>query len=87
MPQFPSCGVEEAIANLDKDKATLRAILDGLSEDEFATKIISVPWGWKSKMEKMALDFRDHFVHHKMQLFTYLKLLGLPVNTETLYMG
>jgi len=35
----------------------------------------------------MALDFRDHFVHHKMQLFTYLKLLGFPVNTETLYMG
>jgi len=87
MPQFPSCGVDEAIANLEKDKTTLRTILEEVSEEDFAAKIISVPWGWKSKMEKMALDFRDHFVHHKMQLFTYLKLLGLPVNTETLYMG
>jgi hypothetical protein len=38
-------------------------------------------------VEKMALDFREHFVNHKMQLFTYLKLLGFPVNTETLYIG
>ena len=45
------------------------------TEEEFANKIVSVPWGWKAKMEKMSLDFRDHFVHHKMQLFTYLKLL------------
>jgi len=83
----PSCTAPEALANLEKDKSTLREILDGMSEEDFANKIISVPWGWKSKMEKMALDFRDHFVHHKMQLFTYLKLLGFPVNTETLYMG
>jgi uncharacterized damage-inducible protein DinB len=87
MPQFPSCDAAEALANLEKDKTTLRSILDAMSEEDFATKLISVPWGWKSKAEKMALDFRDHFVHHKMQLFTYLKMLGLPVNTETLYMG
>jgi hypothetical protein len=61
--------------------------LASVSEDEFSNKIITVPWGWKSKMEKMALDLREHFTNHKMQLFTYLKLLGLPVNTETLYMG
>jgi hypothetical protein len=87
MPPIPSCTAAEALANLEKDKTTLRQILDGMSEEDFATKVVSVPWGWKSKMEKMSLDFRDHFVHHKMQLFTYLKLLDLPVNTETLYMG
>ena len=38
-------------------------------------------------MERMAVLFREHFTNHKMQLFTYLKLLGLPVNTETLYGG
>ncbi len=85
MKQTPSCSVAEALARLEEDKRTLRNILDGMSEEEFANKIVSVPWGWQSSMEKMALNFRDHFVHHKMQLFTYLKLLGLPVNTETLY--
>jgi uncharacterized damage-inducible protein DinB len=86
-PPHPSCSVEEALAKLEKDKTALREILDGVTEEEFNNKVISVPWGWQNKMERMALDFRDHFVHHKMQLFTYLKLLGFPVNTQTLYMG
>ena len=86
-PPTPSCNVQEALAKMEKDKTTLRELLAGISEEDFANKMVSVPWGWQSKMERMALDFRDHFVHHKMQLFTYLKLLGLPVNTQTLYMG
>ena len=87
MKQMPACGVQEALAKLEKDKSVLKEVLAGLTEEEFANKIVSVPWGWQSKMEKMALDFREHFANHKMQLFTYLKLLGFPVNTETLYMG
>jgi uncharacterized damage-inducible protein DinB len=87
MKQIPSCNVTEALAKLEKDKAALKATLDSVSEEDFAGKIIEVPWGAKSNMEKMALYFRDHFVHHKMQLFIYLKLLGFPVNTGTLYMG
>ncbi len=84
---MPACSAQEALANLEKDKATLLEVLSGMTEEEFANKIVSVPWGWKDTMEKMSLNFRDHFAHHKMQLFTYLKLLGFPVNTETLYMG
>lgn len=87
MKQMPICSVQEALANLEKDKSTLRHVLAGVTEEDFASKILSVPWGWKANMEKMALDFREHFVNHKMQLFTYLKLLGFPVNTETLYFG
>jgi hypothetical protein len=82
-----SCNVDQALANLEKDKTTLREALAGISEKDFAEKVVSTPWGWEFKMEKMALNFRDHFITHKMQLFTYLKLLGFPVNTETLYMG
>jgi len=87
LTNMPSCNVQEALAKLEQDKSVLREVLAGMTEEDFASKIVSVPWGWKSKMELMALNFRDHFVHHKMQLFTYLKLLGLPVNTETLYFG
>jgi hypothetical protein len=84
---MPSCSVQEALERLEKDKTTLREVLASVTEEEFANKIITVPWGWKSPMEKMALDFREHFTNHKMQLFTYLKLLGHPVNTNTLYFG
>ncbi len=84
---FPSCGIEDALARLEKDKTALHQVLADLSEEDFANKIVSVPWGWQGKFEVMALNFREHFTNHKMQLFTYLKLLGLPVNTQTLYLG
>ena len=83
--EFPVCSVQEALDKLKKDSAKLKEVLDGISEEDFSDKIVSVPWGWELKTEKMALNFREHFTNHKMQLFTYLKLLGFPVNTETLY--
>jgi hypothetical protein len=84
---MPSCSVQEALAKLEKDKATLREVLSGVSEDEFATKVVSTPWGSQGTLEKMSHYFREHFTNHKQQLFTYLKLMGFPVNTQTLYMG
>jgi hypothetical protein len=85
LENFPSCTVDEALAKLEKDKAILREVLDGISEEDFAQKVVSVPWGWRAKLERMGISFREHFTNHKMQLFTYLKLLDLPVNTGTLY--
>jgi hypothetical protein len=87
LENMPACGGEEALHKLEQDKITLREVLAGVTEEDFGNKIVSVPWGWKTKMERMALDFREHFINHKMQLFTYLKLLGFPVNTGTLYFG
>jgi len=85
LENLPSCNPQEALGKLEKDKKILRQVLDGLSEEDFASKVVSVPWGWNAKMERMAINFLGHFNNHKMQLFTYLKLLGLPVNTEALY--
>lgn len=87
LENLPSCSVDEALKKLEKDKTTLREVLDTVSDEDFAEKVVSVPWGWTGKMERLVLLFREHFTNHKMQLFTYLKLLGLPVNTETLYSG
>ena len=85
LENMPPCGVQEALNRLAKDKTILRTTLDGLSESDFTHRVVSVPWGWKAKFEIMSIAFLGHFNNHKMQLFTYLKLLGLPVNTETLY--
>lgn len=84
---LPSCGVEEAVKKLEADKPTLRDALAAIGEQEFADKVVSVPWGMQGKFEVLALSFLEHFTNHKMQLFTYLKLLDLPVNTQTLYFG
>jgi hypothetical protein len=82
---LPSCNAQEALEKLEKDKKILRQVLDGLSEEDFTNKVLTVPWGWTAKMERLAIGFLGHFTNHKMQLFIYLKLIGLPVNTETLY--
>ena len=87
LENLPSCGVEEALSKLEEDKAILREFLDNISDDEFANKAVSTPWGTQGKMERMSIAFLEHFVNHKMQLFLYLKLLGLPVDTGTLYFG
>jgi len=85
LENLPSCGPKEGLDKLEMDKKILRQVLDGMSEEDFTNKVFSVPWGWKAKMERMAIAFLEHFTNHKMQLFTYLKLLDLPVNTQTLY--
>jgi uncharacterized damage-inducible protein DinB len=85
LENLPSCSPQEALDKLEKDKKTLRQVLEGVSEQDFTNKVVSVPWGMTAKMECMAIHFLEHFTNHKMQLFTYLKLLGLPVDTETLY--
>lgn len=87
LENYPSCAVEEALSKLEKDKTVLREFLDSLSEEDFTHKVVSAPWGMGGKMERMAISFLEHFTNHKMQLFTYLKLLGFPVHTGTLYFG
>ena len=84
---LPSCGVEEALKKLEADKQVLREALDGVSEADFTNKVVSVPWGFQGKFELLAFSFLEHFTNHKMQLFTYLKMLDLPVDTQTLYFG
>lgn len=85
--EMPSCSVDEALAKLEEEGKVLEETLAGISEDDFQNRMVSVPWGWEAKMEKMALQFLEHFFHHKMQLFMYLKLQGFPVDTMTLYFG
>jgi hypothetical protein len=87
LEDIPACTVAEALTKLEKDKATLSQVLASVSAEDFAQKVVSVPWGVQGKLERMALYFREHFTNHKQQLFTYLKLIGLPVDTTTLYGG
>jgi hypothetical protein len=49
--------------------------------------MVSVPWGPPMPMWRTCLGMAEHWLNHKYQLFFYLKLLGQPVNTMTLYAG
>lgn len=85
--KMPSCSVEEALEKLEESHQQAKELLTTLSEEHFRNKIVSAPWGMKGPMWRMLLDMVEHQVNHKCQLFMYLKLLGLPVHTGTLYLG
>ena len=64
-----------------------KAALSRLSDADFQSKAVKVPWGPPMPLWRTCLGMAEHWVNHKYQLFLYLKLLGLPVNTMTLYAG
>ena len=64
-----------------------KAALGRVSEADFQSKMVTVPWGPPTPMWRTCLGMAEHWVNHKYQLFFYLKLLGQPVNTMTLFAG
>ncbi|MBU0755488.1 MAG: hypothetical protein KJ645_10150 [Planctomycetes bacterium] len=86
LENMPGCNKAEALVAFDKDlKDAVAFIEKELSEDEFFNKVVEAPWGFKGEIWKALLMAKEHQTNHKMQLHLYLKLLGQPVNTETLY--
>jgi len=85
--KFPSCDPETALKKLGESYKVAKEALGRLSEDDFRSKRVKAPWGEEGPMWAMLLSLLEHQINHKYQLFFYLKMLGLPVNTITLYMG
>lgn len=78
--------VDEALSHLDEDEKLLRSTVMGLSEEEFQTNQIQLPWApVKVPVWHLGLMMTDHLSGHRMQLFQYLRILGEPVDTYTLY--
>ncbi len=72
---------------LEANYAQAVQAIEALSEDDFQGKTVTVPWGPPAPMHMALLAMAMHQSNHKMQLFLYLKILGLDVNTRTLYAG
>lgn len=88
LENMPSCGKREALKMMEKDlNEAISFIEKSISDEDFFHKIVSAPWGFTGEIWKAVLMLKDHLLNHKMQLHIYLKLLGLPVNTQTLYRG
>jgi uncharacterized damage-inducible protein DinB len=86
LENMPSCSKSEAIAAMKKDLDDAAAYMEsGIGEEEFFTKEVTAPWGFTGGIWQAFLMAKEHHVSHRMQLHTYLKLLGQPVNTGTLY--
>ena len=86
LENMPTCSKAEALAAIETDlNEAIDFIEKEISDEDFFSKVVSAPWGFKGETWKAVLMAKDHLVNHKMQLHIYLKLLGQPVNTQTLY--
>jgi|GEM_PF-6267662 len=84
--QMPAvAGVEEAISALERDQARTAAFLEAMTEKEFGHLPVSTPWGAHGRFERVAAAFLEHLKMHKMQLFLYLRMQGVALDTGDLY--
>ncbi len=84
MPAVES--VNQALLLLAEDKKMALSSLSGCSEEDLDSRPTPALWD----PEPLPLGFRllqmtAHLNQHKTQLFYYLKLMGKPVSTRTLY--
>jgi uncharacterized damage-inducible protein DinB len=86
LENLPTCTKAEAVAAFDKDlNDAVAYVSNELNEEDFFNKKVTAPWGFEGEIWKAVLMAKEHQVSHRMQLHQYLKQLGQPVNTETLY--
>ena len=84
----PSMNVEEAIALLHEEHTRLKKSVKELSEEEFANGEVDSPqFGGKAPRWRVVALFIEHHINHKAELFMYLKMMGVKVNTGHLYHG
>jgi hypothetical protein len=78
--------VAEALELLRKDKKLAFESLAKCSEEDLAHKPSTAPWDPTPLiLGRRILQMIEHLKMHKSQLFYYLKLQGLPVNTADLW--
>jgi hypothetical protein len=82
-----AASIDEAVKMLHKDGALTSDYLSTISEEQFLNNRYSTPWGASGKLWRLALYYLEHMQMHKMQLFQYLRIQGVPVNTMDLYAG
>jgi uncharacterized damage-inducible protein DinB len=87
MPAVASVG--EAKEKLGADRELSVEMVRTVGEMDLAGKMVTVPWNQETPrtLGHHFLHMIDHLASHKSQLFYYLKLLGRPVHTGSLWGG
>ena len=83
----PSTTVEEAIAKLGSSTIAFKGAIDALSEEQFQNEMVDTPQKGRVGYWRYCAFALEHHIHHVMEMHLNLKLLGVKVNTKTLYTG
>lgn len=86
LENIPSMAKPEALEAMKKDLEDAIAFMENeVSEEDLMNQHVKAPWGFEGELWKGVLMAVEHQSGHKMQLHLYMKMLGLPVHTGTLY--
>ena len=78
--------VAEGRDKLQRDKKLALDLLNDLEDEDFVNRMVQAPWEKESRSLGYPLgEMVSHLDAHKSQLFYYLKLQGVPVNTAHLW--
>jgi hypothetical protein len=83
----PSSTVEEAVARLGLATTAFKNAVDALSEEKFRNEMLDTPQKGRVFYWRYCAFALEHHIHHVMELHLNLKVLGVKVNTKTLYVG
>jgi uncharacterized damage-inducible protein DinB len=86
---FPAAkSTNEALAMIDADWKLFEERFARVDEETFNTQVCKIPWmAPGTTLKEYMLLATEHLSNHRMQLFLYLRLLGVKVDTTNLYGG
>lgn len=83
----PSMSVDEAAAHLQHSATAYKSAVSLLRDDEFLSGELDTPQLGRVPTWRYCAFVIEHHIHHLMELHLTLKVLGVEVNTKTLYRG
>ena len=83
----PAATPEEATKHLQEYSSIFRQAVRSLGSEKFEHGVVHTPQRGEMPVWRFAIFVLEHHLHHKMELHMYLRLLGVDVNTRTLYGG
>lgn len=81
----PAFSFEEAVQLLEENYKEFKQRIGTISEDDFNNGVVDSPQLGRAPRWRLAMLAVEHTVNHRAEMFMYLKLLGVKVNTGTLY--
>lgn len=82
-----SATVEDGVRYLTSATAAFKKAVDKLTENQFQNESLDTPQKGRIPYWRYCAFAIEHHVHHLMELHLSLKVLGVDVNTKTLYVG
>jgi DinB family protein len=85
LPVNQTCDREEAGQRISLYRSCVREGFAALQDEDLGRRLPTVFVVEGESVLTLLLGNLEHFINHKHQLFTYLKLMGLNVGTPDLY--